>query len=225
MKLLRQFYGILHTAAWALVDFIFPKSETVKKFEALSPAEFLTQYNPILNKTAELTYYLLPYREEYINNAIWEIKYRKNSTIAALLCKTLYDELLEELSELSVMKNFTDPVLVPIPLSEKRLKERGFNQSEFIVKEILAIDQKRTLSSSTALIKIKDTKSQAESENKQARIQNLKDCFTVQRPEEIKGKNIILIDDVMTTGTTFNETKRTLARAGAKKVMCVALAH
>ena len=61
--------------------------------------------------------------------------------------------------------------------------------------------------------------------NRKKRLQNIKGCFSVSNHEKIKGSNIILIDDVITTGATMNEASRILIEAGADQVICFAIAH
>ncbi|KKS56700.1 MAG: Competence protein F, partial [Candidatus Nomurabacteria bacterium GW2011_GWF1_42_40] len=75
------------------------------------------------------------------------------------------------------------------------------------------------------LIKPKDTKHQAHIENRSERLKNIIGSFTVKNSEIIKGRNIILIDDILTTGATLSEARKVLKRAGARKVIAFTVAH
>ena len=150
----------------------------------------------------------------------------------------MYGKIIEELSELSVMKNFQNPVLIPIPLSLKRYRERGYNQAELICEELVKLDSNSNLRygvdvktkrnfylEKNVLIKIKETEHQVNIKDRRDRLKNLSDSFSVKNPEIIKGKNIILIDDVLTTGATLTEAKKILKSFGAKKVIAFTVAH
>jgi len=75
-----------------------------------------------------------------------------------------------------------------------------------------------------SLEKIKETPHQSKLNNKTKRLNNLKNCFSAN-PEKVKNRNIILIDDVITTGATMSKVKKELKKAGARKVIGIAIAH
>lgn len=166
------------------------------------------------------------YKNPTIKKALWMLKYENKRDLAKNLAIVAHDVLLEELADLAIAKNFTNPLLVPIPLSEKRFKERGYNQSELLAKELIAKDGSNSFTLATdVLYKTKDTKHQAEIKDRKDRLVNLKDCFTVKNAEKILKRNIILIDDVTTTGATLKEAKKVLKLAGAKKILTLTIAH
>ena len=110
-------------------------------------------------------------------------------------------------------------------MHKKDLYTRGYNQSELIVKEIVKIDGNKNFQYiQNSLTKIKETPHQSKLKNKTERLKNLKNCFSADA-EKVKGRNIILIDDVITTGTTMSEASRTLKEAGAKNVIGFSIAH
>lgn len=169
---------------------------------------------------------LFDYRNELARQTIWEIKYRKNEKLAAIFCELFYEFILDELADKALFSDFKNPILVPIPSSKKRLKERGYNQCELIVKELMRIDDgKNFTATKNSIEKIQDSPSQTSVKNRAKRLQNLKGCFKVVNPDEVVGANIILVDDVITTGATMSEVKNVLKNAGARQVLCFALAH
>ncbi|MCR4330727.1 MAG: phosphoribosyltransferase family protein [Patescibacteria group bacterium] len=169
---------------------------------------------------------IFAYQNKVIKKALWELKYKKRTIIAKQCADLLYDRMLEELSDMRTFHDFTNPLLVPIPLSAKRLRERGFNQSELIAREIHRRDCGRSFTlSPDLLMKTKDTQSQMSIKDKAKRAENIKGCFAVVDQPLTKGKNIILIDDITTTGATLKEARRVLLEAGARKVIAFTVAH
>lgn len=110
-------------------------------------------------------------------------------------------------------------VIVPVPLHPKRLSQRGFNQSALIGQ---LLSSRLGLSYRELLIKIKDTQSQVEF-NAQKRRNNPKGAFTARNL--IMPANVILIDDVWTTGSTLKECCKVLKQAGVKKVWALTIAR
>lgn len=169
---------------------------------------------------------LFDYRHPPVKKAIWLLKYKSKKRLAEVFADVLYPKILEELSELSIMENFRDPLLVPIPLSPSRKRERGFNQSLLVCKKLIELGKNTNLKlEDTVLIKPKDTEHQARIEDRAKRIKNIIGTFCVKNEEKIKGKNIILIDDVTTTGATLSEARKMLKQAGAKKIVAFTVAH
>jgi len=157
---------------------------------------------------------------------VWELKYRRNSKVAHSLASILYDVLREELAERSLTEHFSDPLLVPMPISHKRLRERGWNQTAILCEEVMKHDRNTFLTYlPTALAKDRHTESQARTHSKRDRLTNVEYSMKVIEPDSIKNRNVVLFDDVTTTGATLREAKRVLKAAGAKKILAVTLAH
>ncbi len=116
------------------------------------------------------------------------------------------------------LENF---IIAPIPLHPGRERKRGFNQAELLAK---FIGTKLNLEFTIALKKIKNTKPQAQLKNSEERIKNMEECFRITNPELVENKNVILIDDVFTSGATMNEAVKILKNCGAKKIIAAVLA-
>ena len=157
------------------------------------------------------------YNDETIKNLIWRLKYRNEKAAVAPLAKILIEhlKLTGLISEIGPLKP-KNTILVPIPLHPARERQRGFNQS-FLLAEKLAKNFNLNLTNS--LSREKNTKPQAEIEDFKKRQENVIDCFSVKNIDEIKGKNILLVDDVSTSGSTLNEAAKVLKKAGAKKII------
>ncbi len=120
-----------------------------------------------------------------------------------------------------------NPVLVvPVPLHARKLRQRGFNQSELIAHHALKLGagSGRLVLRSRILERRRETQSQIGLTRHQRR-ENLRGSFAVARPEEIAGREVLLVDDVFTTGTTVSECARVLRRAGASKVFVATVAR
>jgi ComF family protein len=112
-------------------------------------------------------------------------------------------------------------VIVPIPLARTRRRERGFNQSELLAVEVGRIV--RLPVRNRWLRRVLATLPQA-GLSRAARLRNLEGCFKT-RARAVRGRTVLLVDDVLTTGATLSEAARTLKRAGAKAVFAAAVAR
>lgn len=109
----------------------------------------------------------------------------------------------------------TIDAMIPVPLHPKRLRERGFNQSYLLAKA--AVDQLKIKVWDDALIRTRYTQPQAKMQREE-RLRNVTNAFKFNSAASVENKNVVLVDDVFTTGSTMNECARILRMAGAKKV-------
>lgn len=130
------------------------------------------------------------------------------------------------LSHIAKRDNFSvvhgNPLLVPVPLYKNREYWRGFNQAQLLA-QLIAVRYR--LDSSDALIRVAQGPHQAELENRNERLSNVAGLYVVSDKDVFRGRNIILIDDVCTTGATLNECARILKSAGALSVTALAIAR
>jgi len=198
-------------------------------------------------ENAKWIFPLYDYRHPAIKKSLWFFKYKGKKRLANIFAEIIYEKILEELSELSVLDNFIEIILIPIPLSSKRYRERGYNQAELLCEEIVRISKIKHLTSSSLkasqslngpeifslanniLIKTKETEHQARIKNRNERLKNIIGSFAIKNTEKntslIKNRNIILIDDITTTGATLSEARKVLKQAGARKVIAFTVAH
>lgn len=113
-------------------------------------------------------------------------------------------------------------LLMPVPLHPDRLRDRGFNQA-LMLADRLNRRLKAPISYDN-LVRCRATQPQTELTRK-ARMKNLRRTFALLHPEQVKDKRVLLIDDVMTTGTTVNECAKTLRKAGSAAVFVLTLAR
>lgn len=208
-----------------LIDFLFPKPEEIYDLESLNASDLMSLLPPATDLGDEVIA-IFNYADPKVRQIIWELKYRKNTLLAKHLAEIAFDILKHELAERALFENFVDPLLIPMPASAERRAERGWNQTEILAEEMLKLDMENLLTYSPfLLIKFVHTKSQTKTLNKRARLQNVEHSMTVKDPTEVKGRCIILLDDVTTTGATFKDARRALKEAGARKILCLAIAH
>jgi len=221
-----KFYKYLCKNWGIVLNLIIPLNKNQKLLQDISAEQFLslnqqTKIPPIKNTLA-----ILNYKNKLVRHAIWSLKFKNNPKISKLLGQIIYDFLIEELAELKLSNNFNNPILIPIPISRKKKRERGYNQTELIAFEINKLDKNNSFEyRKNILKKIKNTLSQSRTKNKEERKTNLRGCFKVVMPKLISGRNIILLDDVITTGATLAEAKKTLKQYQPKQIICVTLAH
>lgn len=112
-------------------------------------------------------------------------------------------------------------IIIPVPIHKKRKAQRGYNQTQLIASKISKYVEIKLCDD--VLIKSKNTIAQSKL-NKNKRKQNIKGAFKILNSEKIQGKNILLFDDIYTTGSTVNECSKILTRAGAKRIGVLTIA-
>lgn len=153
---------------------------------------------------------------EPIKSLVHTLKFRKIKGAAGPL-----GEILVNYAEKSGF-NFSDFTVTPIPLHPERQRGRGFNQAELLA-EIFAEHFSLPLNN-RILARERKTKAQSELKNFEERIKNVEKCFAVATPESVCNKNIILVDDVITSGSTMLAAATVLKNAGARKIIAMAAA-
>lgn len=154
--------------------------------------------------------------EGVVKELIHEFKYKGKDYLGGPLSRLM----VEFIKEYTLPVEYIDHI-IPMPLHQTRLREREFNQARLLSGNIgLAFDKKVMENN---LIRRRHTKAQADLDADE-RLLNVKGSFSVAKKELLKGKNILLIDDVLTTGATSSEAALTLKEAGAAVVFVLTLA-
>jgi ComF family protein len=150
----------------------------------------------------------MPYQDDRVQKLIWALKYQKKTWAARPLAACMAAHLA------SLPLSLEGYTIVPLPLHRTRKRERGFNQAE-LLGEFLA---KRTALpvQRHALVRKRHTKPQAEAEDYATRAANVANAFGVKKPSCITGKNVLLVDDVLTSGATAAAAARALRDAGQR---------
>lgn len=166
------------------------------------------------------------YRDEIIKKAIWELKYHHKHYLGEKLGQLLYEFLIEDISDLKIEVSGRSIYVIPVPISSNKTRIRGYNQSLAIAKGFCnQTDAKVFELKNKIIFKKIDTIPQAKITDRRRRLENVRGVFEIKNKEKIKGRTIIVIDDVTTTGGTINEIMGVLKKAGAKKIIGFAVAH
>ncbi len=214
----------LKEVAVRLLDSILPPRSDFDIVRKLTPEIISTlPTNPDVYDM-EWIHPLFYYKDNRVRAIIWELKYRENTLALDHIGSLLYDEIIALISDIVLFDSNAEFILIPIPISIERRTERGYNQSEHIAKAILSFDTNHTLLYAPQWFqKVVDTPKQSRSESREERIHNLNGCF--EADPRVTGKFVILIDDVVTTGSTLSEARQTLLSAGARDVFAYTVAH
>lgn len=157
------------------------------------------------------------YEDKILREALRRFKYHGTYGFAHPFSAMLHDLIKPFLSSLP-----GESIVVPIPMDPARKRERGYNQAELLAEKF---SEKISLPlAADVLQKIKITPSQT-SLSREERILNIKDSFGISNQEKIRNKNILLVDDISTTGATLNEAARVLKDAGAREVIGLVVAR
>ncbi len=168
-----------------------------------------------INWPAEIDGIRSPFRfDGVMREAIHNLKYRNLRALAAPLAGLLYDYLT------------TNPlpagVLVPVPLHQKRLRERGYNQSSLLAQELSKLTGLPLVDN--CLIRQRHAPPQARTSTVDERRSNVADAFTC-RDHRLRDKQVLLIDDVSTSGATLDACAAALKAAGATSIWGLVLAR
>lgn len=152
------------------------------------------------------------YYNGVLKKLILEFKYKQNFVAGKILSELLYDVIKNKKIEIDC--------IVFIPSSKKAIKERGFNQCEYLAKEI---NKSLKLKIYKDLIKAKNIKEQ-KLLSKEDRFKNIKGAFSLKTNKNIKNKRVLVIDDVVTTGATLYECEKLLRENGASEIKILTVA-
>jgi ComF family protein len=220
-----------------LIDFIFPKTSVLSDeriYEVNSNQylndEELTSLNKVtvedlldlkLKVNSDFSFSCFAFREgDEFSKLIYQLKYGGMRNLGVFLGETLGREI-KKFFESENIKGFE--LLIPVPLHKTKKRERGYNQSDYICKGITNV---LSLEFAPDLIRrVKHTPSQTKL-NKEERIDNMKDAFEINALylNRISQKRVILVDDVVTTGSTLNEVINVLRETGCGDVFACTLA-
>ena len=155
-----------------------------------------------------------PFRfDEVIRKVIHQLKYQNLKAIAPQLAELLFEYLKSN--------PLPGEALIPVPLHQKRLRERGYNQSKLLARELARLTNLPVIED--CLIRVKEAQPQVKAATLEERRRNVANAFSC-RDERVHGRQIILVDDVCTSGATLESCATALKSKGAISVWGLVLA-
>ncbi len=206
-------------------------------YDCLTSIEIIEyQYCPFCKKRVFQEGTCSQHRNKNLNGLFFAVSYQ-DKIIQRLIKQYKYPPFLKELSfyfafliiahflaseNKIILKDKASSLIIPIPLNIRKIKWRGFNQSQAIAQ--LLSEYLKISYSFNSLIKTKKTLSQT-GLDREERAKNIANSFLIKNHQLIKDKTVFLVDDVVTTGATMEEAARVLKEVGAKEVWGIALAR
>ena len=238
MKKSRGYVGqrlvrLAHSFYYSFLDFIYPPLCLVchkhlepemrfvcescqAGFEVLhQPLLPISQLDILFGKTVHFEHSLAIYHySEAIQQLIHTMKYKNMPGLGNLFGNVLGDFIREH-------KYLQDiDLILPVPLHTIRYRERGFNQAAILAHQIGSINKIEV--DEKMLQRIRYTEQQAKFD-KQARARNVQDAFRIRKKSMVAHKNVAIVDDVLTTGSTMNECAKVLKEKGAKRITTITI--
>ncbi len=150
------------------------------------------------------------------NNLLHLIKYKNHPEVAERLAAAAATELAEQ--------GFFEgiDIIVPLPLSKKKLRKRGYNQCDYIARGLSRISGVPVIKKGVTRTVANETQTH---KNRDERWKNVEGIFAVTTPEALQGKHILLVDDVMTTGATIAACAKSITALPETKISLFTLAY
>lgn len=165
---------------------------------------------PIWNGCVAVAYY-----GDTIKKGVASFKFYRRKSNGMAMGRLMAQKIKENFQEAAF------DCIIPVPMSKSRFQKRGYNQAELLAHEI---SKRIEVKMQSKILQRGQDRLQQSRLSRQERLKNLKGAFQISRPQEIKGKTILLVDDVTTTGATLEECTRILKREGAQRVYCAVFA-
>lgn len=215
-----------------IIDSLFPISKSEEQLANFDPQQYYdiapkAIFAPIQNTTA-----IFAYQHPLTKQLVWNIKYKKIEKAINIGAYALYIEIQNIYKQ-----NNQKIILIPIPISLRRKNERGFNQCEILCQKILELNNqsqsKLKIDMVNNLLKRKIHQNRQTLKNRANRLSDSKNVFEIDsvtlkiftKNNNQTSVNILIIDDVITTGSTMKEALENLKNSGFSKVSGLALAH
>jgi ComF family protein len=208
---------LLKTLYNVIVDALFPLSPSEAELLTYSPAHAYETLPRAASVPIDSAQAVFAYKDERVSKLIWSIKYKKSLKATELGGYALYQKLLE-------MNLPQGTMVIPIPISARRRRERGYNQCELLAKEIERLDTDHQFGYNDQMLKRTHHLARQTLKGRKERLESAQGIFEVT-PSLPLPSPLVVIDDVITTGSTMKEAIETLKKSGYTNVTGLSLAH
>ncbi len=210
-----------------ILDAVFPVSREEREALSLRPEEALKTLPRAKNFSTKEACSIFSYQDERMRRLVWALKYKKSKQAAAIGGFALFQML-------RLYAQAAGPVLViPMPITKRRRRERGFNQCELLTAEVESLERESKASNQAENIQIASDllirtrhKARQTMKNRNERIESAHELFKANENAELPKDHLtIIIDDVITTGSTMKEAVEAMRKAGYTKTFGLSVAH
>ncbi len=228
MRPFRAFFNAAwHAVAGSIMDALFPIPAAEREVLAMGPEKAWRDLPRAPRCSIPDACSAFAYKDERVSRLVWAIKYKKSREGAALAGHALY----KAARLFSLAAPHMQVLVVPMPITKVRRRQRGFNQCELIMEEMRKLDLDKRLSYSTELLVRTRHTSRQTVKDRAERIESVKGLFAADeklaaelRPHAAQ-LFIVIIDDVITTGSTMKDAIETLRLAGFENAYGLSAAH
>lgn len=204
-----------------IFDALFPRRPNDAAIAGFSPADFYAKTPRWHGEVYPGMDAIFHYKDRAAKAMVKELKGSRSTHAARIAAFALADRLLE--------KGIRDAIIIPMPISKKRRKKRGYNQceliAEFLMRELTARGLDAGFEVRTDILEHPVDTVKFALESRAGRLKAAEGIFRARASLSHIKKRIIVIDDVITTGSTMREAIETLRKAGARNVIGIGLAH
>jgi ComF family protein len=236
MFIINKLKSILVIFKNSFIEALFPSTQYEKTLNSLSLGSLSKILRPAPATPITNSYALFAYKDRLAKYLIWNIKYKRNISFSRLAAYEIYRSIKENgiLKNIFSLNKDSKIIFIPIPINVKRRKERGYNQTELLTRELKSFDIENHFTVITDLLTRPDHNEHQTRKDRRGRIQGALNIFQINtmRHEELKRQDggilntkIIILDDVITTGSTILSAMNTLNQAGWKHVYALSIAH
>ncbi len=164
------------------------------------------------------------YKDPLIREALHDFKFRGATMLSRVFAEAIADSLKEEVADRQIFGE-EKMLVIPIPATVRRVIERGYDQTELIAYDLAALFADNMEYWHDGIVRVKETPHQARASSRKDRYANMHNAFSISDPEKVKGRDVLLVDDIITTGATIFEAAHLLVEHGARRVFSCAVAH
>lgn len=218
--------SIISIVYQTILDALFPVSASEKLVISMSPEEAFNELPKATQTPIERTISIFAYKDERVEKLVWSLKYKKSKAAAKIGAFAV----LQTLKHWPIPDSYsTEYILIPMPITKRRRNERGYNQCEILLGQMKEFRSDVKCAVNEKLLKRVQHKSRQTLKNRSERLKSSKGIFSVDKEvmQNLYDPNSIyvVVDDVITTGSTIKEAMETLKNAGLEKVHGISLAH